>query len=95
MIGIKNGEYNTRDYDLLSEYHRKWVEEVLKKGSDQRDSKWSESIAADDKEFVMETKTKLGAKAIGRKEIENHEGYEIKEPRKILPPLFLSLKSVL
>ena len=33
------------------------------------------------KEFVMETKAKLGAKAIGRKELQNDEGYELKEPQ--------------
>jgi hypothetical protein len=32
-----------------------------------------------DKEFVMETKAKLGAKAIGRKALENSEGYELRE----------------
>jgi hypothetical protein len=42
---------------------------------------WTESIAVGDKEFVMETKAKLGAKAIGRRELENNEGYELKEPQ--------------
>jgi hypothetical protein len=72
LLGIK-------DNDQLSEYHRNWVEEVLKNGSNQRDAKWTESIAVGDKEFVMETKAKLGAKAIGRRELENNEGYELKE----------------
>jgi hypothetical protein len=39
LLGIK-------DTDQLSEYHRKWVEEVLKNGSNQRDAKWTQSIAA-------------------------------------------------
>ncbi len=30
---------------------------------------------------MMETKAKLGAKAIGRRELENDEGYELKEPQ--------------
>ena len=30
--------------------------------------------------MVMETKAKLGAKAIGRKELENNEGYELNKP---------------
>ena len=72
MLGIK-------DNDQLSEYHRNWVEEVLKNGSNQRDAKWTESIAVGDKEFVMETKAKLGVKAIGCRELENNEGYELKE----------------
>ena len=40
---------------------------------------WTQSIAVGDKEFVMETKAKLGAKAIGRRGMKNVEGYELKE----------------
>jgi hypothetical protein len=40
---------------------------------------WTQSIAAGDKEFVLETKAKLGAKAIGRRGMKNVEGYELKE----------------
>ena len=72
LLGIK-------DNDQLSESHRKWVEEVLKNGTNQRDAKWTESIAVGDKKFVMETKAKLGAKAMGRKALENSTGYELKE----------------
>jgi hypothetical protein len=36
-----------------------------------------------DQEFVMETKAKLGAKAIGRRELENTEGYELKESQPV------------
>jgi len=32
-----------------------------------------------DKEFVMETKASLGAKTMGRRRMENNEGYELKE----------------
>ena len=72
LVGIK-------DNDQLSEYHRKWVEEVLKNGSNQRDAKWTQSIAVGDKEFVMKTKAKLGAKAIGRRGMKNVEGFELRE----------------
>jgi putative transposase len=34
-----------KDNDQLSESHRKWVEEGLKNGTNQRDAKWTESIA--------------------------------------------------
>ena len=64
---------------ISSEYHRNWVEELLKNGSTQRDAKWTQSIAVGDKEFVMETKAKLGAKVIGRRGMKNVEGYELKE----------------
>jgi hypothetical protein len=36
-----------------------------------------------DKEFVLETKAKLGAKAIDRRELENNEGYELKETQPV------------
>jgi hypothetical protein len=55
--------------------HRNWVEEILKNGPNQREAKWTESIAVGKKEFVMEAKAKLGSQAIGRKELENSEGY--------------------
>jgi hypothetical protein len=55
----------------------------LKIGSNQRDAKWTESIAVGDKEFVMETKAKLGAKGIGRRELENIEEYELKGPQPV------------
>jgi REP-associated tyrosine transposase len=74
LLGIK-------DTEQLSEYHCNWVEEVLKNGSKQRDAKWTGSIAVGDKEVVMETKAKLGAKAISRRALENHERYELKDPQ--------------
>ena len=51
----------------------------MKNGSNQRNAKWTQSIAVGDKEFVMETKAKLGAKAIGRQGTKNVEGHELKE----------------
>ena len=68
-----------RDNNQLAEYQREWVEDILKNGYNQRDAKWTQSIAVGDKEFVMETKAKLGAKAIGRRGMKNVEGYELKE----------------
>jgi hypothetical protein len=72
LFVIKNSEQ-------LTEYHRKWVAEVLKTGTNQRNAKWTQSIAVGDKEFVMITKVKLGTKAIGRREMKNVEGYELRE----------------
>jgi len=51
----------------------------LKNVSNQRDAKWTQSVAVGDEEFVMETKAKLGAKAIGRRGMKNIEGYELRE----------------
>ncbi len=72
LLGIK-------DSDQLSDYHRNWVEEILKIGLNQRDAKWTESIAVGDKDFIMETKAKLGAKAMGHRALENKQGYELRE----------------
>jgi putative transposase len=88
LLGIK-------DNDQLSKYHRNWVEEVLKNGSNQRESEWTESIAVGDKEFIVETKAKLGAKAIGRRELESDEGYELREPQNPYTPLFTTENSAL
>jgi hypothetical protein len=72
-----------------------WLFEA-KNGSNQRDAKRTESIAVGDKEFVLETKAKPGAKAIGRRELENNEGYELKEPQnsynRVFDPEKCSLK---
>ena len=51
----------------------------MKNGSNQRDAKLTENIAVGDKEFVMETKGKLGAKAIGRRALENNDDRELRE----------------
>ena len=78
---ILTASLGIKDNNQLTEYHRKWVEEVLKNGTNQRDAKWTQSIVVGDKEFVKETKAKLGSMAIGRRGVRNDEGYELKEPQ--------------
>lgn len=82
-----------RDSDQLSDYHRNWVEEILKIGSNQRKVQWTESIAVGEKEFVMDTKAKLSAKAAGRRGLKNNAGYELRETQ-IAYPHVLALKRV-
>ncbi|MDL2124920.1 MAG: hypothetical protein LWX51_18020 [Deltaproteobacteria bacterium] len=65
--------------DQLKIYHRQGVEDCLKNGSNIRDTKWTESIAVGDKEFVLKTQTNLGAKAIGRNVIKRNGIYELRE----------------
>ena len=72
LLGIKGPHQ-------LSDYHRFWVEDVLKSASNRRDAKWTQSIAVGDEQFVMQTKAKLGAKAMGRKAFENNADYVLKE----------------
>jgi putative transposase len=69
------------DYKQLGRSYNKWVDEILKKGSNKREPKWTESIAIGSKEFVVEIQTKLGIKAKGRHAVANKEAYELKEPK--------------
>ncbi len=45
--------------------------------------------------FFMTTKTRFGAKAIGLRELENGEGYELREPQNPHTPLFNPERSAL
>jgi REP element-mobilizing transposase RayT len=83
------------DPHQLSDYHYNWVENVLKSASSQRDAKWTQSIAVGDKEFVMQTKAKLGAKAMGRKALENNEDYVLKESQNPYSRVFAPEKCTL
>ena len=82
------------DDEQLKQYHRQWVEEILKNGSNRRDAKWSESIAVGDREFVSEVKSKLGAKAIGRKisGAADNMDYELREVQSPYNELFAPKK---
>ena len=88
LLGIKN------DLQLM-ESHRQWVEEILKNRSNKRDVKWTESIAVGDKEFVLDTKAKLGAKAGGRKILADNENFELRESQIPYSPLFAPEKCAL
>ncbi len=88
LLGIK-------DEVQLSESHRQWVEEILKSGLNKRDGKWTKSIAVGDKEFVLETKAKLGAKAVGRKVMGENGNYELRESQIPYSRLFTPEKSTL
>ena len=69
------------DQEQMCRSHTKWVEEILKKGSNKREPKWTESIAIGSKGFVEETQTKLGIKAKGRNVVANNEAYELRESK--------------
>ncbi|MEJ2157313.1 MAG: hypothetical protein P8X96_18440 [Desulfobacteraceae bacterium] len=72
----------------MMEVHRQWVEALLKTGSNKRNAKWTESIEVGNKDFVMETKAKLGAKDVGRKISGENGQYELREPQIPYSPLF-------
>ena len=79
----------------LPDYHYNWLENVLNGASNQRDVKWTQSIAVGDKEFVMQTKAKLGAKAMGRKALENNEDYVLKKAQNPYSRVFTPKKCFL
>jgi hypothetical protein len=64
--------FGIKDNLQLTETRRGWVEEILKNGPNNRDGKWTESIVVGDKEFVLDVKSKLGARAIRRKTLEEN-----------------------
>ena len=77
LIARRTGrEYNRRKKRKGAFWEDRYHATAVKTGNH---LKWTESIAVGDKEFEMEAKAKLGAKAIGRRELENNEGYELKE----------------
>jgi REP-associated tyrosine transposase len=78
--------------DQLSTTHRKWVEEVLRNGSNSREEKWSKSIAIGSKEFLEETKDKLGARAKGRKIVNNENSNMLMEEQHPYSSVFTSKK---
>jgi hypothetical protein len=81
LLGIK-------DDVRMMEMHRQWVEMLLKNGSNKRDGQWTESIAVGDKEFVLATKARIGAKAVGRKITGVNGNYELRESQIPYRPLF-------
>ncbi len=58
--------------------HKEWAEECLKRVNGSRDPYWSESIAVGTKEFVEETREKLGYKAQGRKTVKNDDAFALR-----------------
>ena len=72
----------------MMEVHRQWVKTLLENGSNKRDAQWTESIAVGDSEFVLETKARLGAKAVGRKISGENGNYELREAQIPYGPLF-------
>jgi hypothetical protein len=87
--------FGPHNMDQLTAYHRSRVEAVLQEGLNQRDAKWTESIAVGDNEFVRRTKAKLGIKAMGRRIMENSEGHELRDAQNSYNRLFAPEKRTL
>lgn len=67
-------------YDLLKGYYRGWVGNSLDNGDNNRDDKWTKSVAVGSKGFVEEVRLLLGAMAKGRKGLKVAESYQLRDP---------------
>ena len=68
------------NYDRFRDSHKELVEELLKDGTNSRQSEWTESIAVGSESFIEEIKEKLNVRAKGRKAIEAGTAFQLKEP---------------
>jgi len=66
--------------DELSEIYKGWVDEVLKSGKTVRDTKWTESVAVGNMQFIGTVREELGIRAAGRDIIKRGASYELREP---------------
>lgn len=72
--------FRIKDIEEFKESHKNWIDERLEDYG-LRESKWTESIAVGSKEFIEETKERLGMKVLGRDIGEDKDGYELREPQ--------------
>jgi len=66
--------------DELSRAYRGWVDESLMSGETGRESKWTQSIAVGDMQFIGTVREELGMRAAGRDIIKSAADYELREP---------------
>jgi len=68
-----------RDIEELQTSYNQRVDEILRGGTQTRESKWTEAIAVGSKEFVEATAERLGIMEIGRRISKEKGGYELRE----------------
>jgi hypothetical protein len=66
--------------DELSRTYKGWVDEILNSGDSARESKWTESVAVGNMQFIGTVREELGIRAAGRYIIKSGASYELKEP---------------
>lgn len=71
---------NAESYNSVKETHKMLVEEALKAERNNRDEKWTQSIAVGSKDFVEEVKSMLGGLARGRNIKKTESAYQLREP---------------
>ena len=70
-------------YASFQSLHKSLVKDALEKDKIKRESRWSNSIAVGEKQFVSKIKKRLGFKALGRKTQSLDEGFQLRE--KVMP----------
>jgi putative transposase len=73
LIGIGVG-------DELSQTYKGWIDEILMSGEAARESKWTESVAVGNKQFISTVREELGIRTAGRDIIKSGSSYELREP---------------
>ena len=66
-------------YNSVKASHKKWIESCLQNRANNRDEKWTRSIAVGSKSFIRNVKLLMGATAMGRKCIEAGGLYKLRE----------------
>ena len=72
LLGFEN-------YDDLKDAHYKWVESAIQTDNNNKETKWTQSIAVGSKTFIEKMKKTLGYRAIGRKIISADDTFELRE----------------
>ena len=60
-------------YESFAEHHQQWGQDALRNGANNRESHWTEAIAAGSSGYAGKSKERLGIKAAGRR-IEKQDG---------------------
>ncbi|MCG8552325.1 MAG: transposase [Desulfobacterales bacterium] len=72
----------------LTELHRDLVEKFIKEENYKRQTRWTQSVAVGDKDFVVDIKKKLGFRADGRNIVSNNDEYTLREDQAPYNALF-------
>ena len=65
--------------DELGRRYEGWVDDILRSSESTRESKWTESVAVGNMQFIGRVRGELGMRAAGRDIIKSGAGYELKE----------------
>lgn len=75
--------FGAESNEALRKMREKWVEQSLTRGDLIRESKWTESVAVGDHDFVQTVKEQLGPRAKRRKVSVGEDESALREPQKL------------